>query len=163
MANYIEREDDNLSSNDTVVSDSDISNTEDSEFLDRWDWLLSGWDIMTIAEKMQIFMPYLHYINLRDFTKAEFDAQLNKDIAENSFKLCRSFSGTFKFDPDQQGIPNMIIVYNPVDIDNIPYPDLKVKVIAWGKKYGLYKEIPVIDTTTNSGCNCNQDHTCCCK
>ena len=42
MANYIEREDDNLSSNDTVVSDSDISNTEDSEFLDRWDWLLSG-------------------------------------------------------------------------------------------------------------------------
>lgn len=163
MANYIEREDYNLSSNDTVVSDSDISNTEDSEFLDRWDWLLSGWDIMTIAEKMQIFMPYLHYINLRDFTKAEFDVQLNKDIAENSFKLCRSFSGTFKFDPDQQGIPNMIIVYDPVDVDSIPYDALKAKVIAWGKKYGLYKEIPLIDNTTNSSCNCNQDHTCCCK
>lgn len=41
MANYIEREDDNLSStNDTVVNDS--TNTEESEFLDRWDWLLSG-------------------------------------------------------------------------------------------------------------------------
>ena len=54
MANYIEREDDNLSStNNTVVNDS--TNTEESEFLDRWDWLLSGWDIMTIAEKMQIF------------------------------------------------------------------------------------------------------------
>ena len=34
MANYIEREDDNLSStNDTVVNDS--TNTEESEFLDR--------------------------------------------------------------------------------------------------------------------------------
>lgn len=164
MANYIEREDDNLSStNDTVVNDS--TNTEESEFLDRWDWLLSGWDIMTIAEKMQIFMPYLHYINLRDFPKTEFDAQLNKDIAENSFKLCRSFSGTFKFDPDQQGIPNMIIVYNPVDIDIIPYPSLKVKVKAWGRKYGFYKETPVIDNTINSGCNCNpkHDHYGCCN
>jgi hypothetical protein len=163
MANYIEREDDNLSSNDTVVSDPGNSNTEESEFLDRWDWLLSGWEIMSIAEKMQIFMPYLHYINLRDFTKAEFDEQLNKDIAENSFRLCRDFSGEFKFDPDQQGIPNMIIVYNPVDVDSIPYPALKTKVIAWGRKYGFYKEIPVIDDTIDSGCNCNpeQDHHCC--
>ena len=163
MANYIEREDDNISSSDTVVSDS-VEDKENHYFTIRWDWLLNGWDTMSIWEKMQIFMPYLHYINLRDFPKESFDVALNANIAENSFNLCREFSGTFKFDPDQQGIPNMIIVYNPVDVDSIPYPDLKVKVIAWGKKYGLYMEAPVIDTTTNSGCNCNnQDNTCCCK
>lgn len=137
MANYIEREDDNLSPNDTVVDN--LDNKEDLEFISRWNWILK-WDEMTIAEKIQLFVPYLHYINLRDIKKSDFDTELNKNINENAFKLCRFFGGMFKFDPDQQGIPNMIIIYSPVDVNNIPYPDIKQKVIEWGNKYCSYWE-----------------------
>lgn len=160
MANYIEREDDCLcsSSNTTVVTDDTYKN----DALDRWDWLLSGWDQMTILEKFQIFMPYLHYINLRDFYKEKFDEELNKNIVENSYKLCRSFSGQFKFDPDQQGTPNLIITYNPVDIDQIPYAGLKNKVIEFGEKFGIYTKNPFIPPEFDNTCPgcCNECPNC---
>ena len=160
MANYIEREDDTSSdngNNSTVV-------IKDSNEFDRWDWLLCGWDDMSDTDRMLIFMPYLHYVNLRDFYKVQFDEKLNQDISENAYKLCRNFGGKFKFDPDQQGAPNMIIVYDPIDIESIPYDELKTKIKRWGKKYGLYKD--PVNSSNIHYCNCESKKdtvTCTCK
>lgn len=130
-------------SNTTVINpDSSSSNTYTlavNENEERWSWLINGWANMTFKERLALFLPYLHYVNVRDFPKAEFDDAFQTEAVENAYKLCRMFK-EFKFDPDGQGTPNLIMVFEPIDIDAIPNANIKSAVKCWATKIGLIKK-----------------------
>lgn len=98
---------------------------------ERWAWLINGWDSMTFKERLGLFLPYLHYVNTRNVPKAEFDNTFQEEIIENSYKLCRMFR-EFKFDPDGQGIPNLIMVFDPINLSSIPNSTIRRKIESWG-------------------------------
>lgn len=106
---------------------------------DRWNWLISNWNNMSFKERMSLFVPYLHYINPRDDFKNEFDSKFMTEIVEMSFTLCRTFK-CLHFDPDPQGIPNIIMEFNPIDISCIPDENIKSSVRLWALKYGFLKK-----------------------
>ena len=110
--------------------------TNSDENIIRWKWLVQGWDTMTFKERMALFFPYMHYINLRDSKRIDFDESLNQEITEMSYKLCRDFS-TVQFDPDRQGIPNILVIYKAINLDAIPDSKIRGQIIAWGKRYNF--------------------------
>jgi len=114
---------------------------EQEENLERWKWLIEGWSSMSFKEKMAIFMPYLHYVNPRNNFKTEFDEVFGKEIVEYGYKLCRNFD-YFHFDPDGQGIPNIVMVFKPINPNCIPDATVKASVIDWGVKYGFLPSRP---------------------
>lgn len=130
-----------INPNDSTNSSSNITNADENK--QRWAWLINGWDSMTFKERLGLFLPYLHYVNTRNVTKAEFDKTFQYEIIENSYNLCRMFK-EFKFDPDGQGIPNLIMVFEPIDIYSIPDYTTKNKMQSWGLKMGLI----------HNGCSC---------
>ena len=143
---YIEKDKDGEFFNDVSctceinpTSSSSSSYTNSDENKDRWYWLISGWNDMSFKERMALFFPYLHYVNVRNNIKAEFDDQFSTEMIETAYKTCRTFK-ELKFDPDGQGTPNLIMVYNPIDPKLIPDSTIKSKVIAWGAKYGFYEK-----------------------
>lgn len=105
----------------------------------RWHWLIKGWANMTFKERLALFMPYLHYINLQDNHRAEFDEQLQTDITDTAYELCRLFTGKFKFFPDRQGTPHLMIEFDHIDLLAIPDVDIKLEVINWGVSMNLVK------------------------
>lgn len=107
-----------------------------SENLDRWKWLISGWDKMDFKERMTLFFPKMHYINLRNSISANFDMDLNNEIIDKGYEYCRDFYA-IQFDPDRKGIPNLLIVYKPIKIKAIPSEELQSKIIDWGKSFGF--------------------------
>lgn len=112
--------------------------TNSDENLMRWKWLTAKWNEMTFKERMAIFFPYVHHLNMRDITRPDFDEMLNAEIIDVAYKTCREFM-QLQYDPDRQGIPNLMIIYKPINIDNIPNDDIKNRVQAWGRKYGFLK------------------------
>lgn len=127
-------------SNTTIINpdstDSSKNKTPENENAERWAWLIDGWNFMTFKERLGLFLPYLHYVNTRNVTKAEFDDTFQEEVIENSYKLCRMFR-EFKFDPDAQGIPNLIMVFDPIDIDAIPNYTIRSAIQSWGLKVGI--------------------------
>ena len=110
-------------------------NIYDENYL-RWKWLIDGWDKMGFKERMGLFFPYLHYVNVRNNYKKDFDDAFQYEMIETGYKLCRMFD-KLKFDPDGQGIPNLIMIYKPIIIDSIPDAETQAKVRAWGNKMGF--------------------------
>ena len=102
----------------------------------RWNWLIKKWDSMTFKERLSIFFPKVHYIDLRNSLKVDFDNDVNMDIADKGYEWCREIS-RIHFDPDRQGIPTLLIEYDPVNIQLIPDPDTKNKVQIWGQEHYL--------------------------
>lgn len=145
MSDYIERSHEGEFFNPvsgTVPVNSDRSSgsgqlTNNDENLGRWKWLIDKWDKMSFKERMALFMPYLHYVNPRDKFKKEFDENFQKEMVETSYKLCRNFL-FFKFDPDGQGIPNLIMVFDAIDPRLIPDDEIRSAVIHWGMRYGFF-------------------------
>jgi hypothetical protein len=117
---------------------------------ERWAWLINGWDSMSFKERLGLFLPYLHYVNTRNVTKAEFDDTFQNEIIENSYKLCRMFK-EFKFDPDGQGVPNLIMVFEPIDINAIPNGTIRNSIKSWAVKNRLYK--------SDRYCNCSNSQS----
>lgn len=160
MSQYIEKDDQikqffNPTSSTVIITNGGIGcdcggnnsmpDSEEDENKKRWDWLISGWANMSFKEKMSLFMPYYHYINLRNYTKAQFDNMLNAEVLEKAYELCRNVK-VIKYDPDGQGIPNIIIVFDAIDLDAIPDAAIKASIKQWGSKFGFYKN--------NCICNC---------
>ena len=85
-----------------------------NENYERWRWL------------------HIHLIT----KKEDFDDALNREIARLQFEYCRTLKG-IKFDPDGQGIPNLIMVFGPIIIEQIPDYDTKAKVISWANSMNL--------------------------
>lgn len=102
----------------------------------RWNWLIKTWDNMTFKERLSIFFPKIHYIDLRRSFKVDFDNDVNTDIIDKGYKWCRNVS-RIHFDPDRQGIPNFLIEYDPVNVHLIPDYDTKEKVLLWGREQQL--------------------------
>ena len=73
---------------------------------------------------------------IRDSKRIDFDESLNQEITEMSYKLCRDFS-TVQFDPDRQGIPNILVIYKAINLDAIPDSKIRGQIIAWGKRYNF--------------------------
>ena len=111
---------------------------EQDQNLARWKWLIDGWASMTFLEKIALLSEYYHYINLRNVKKEDFDDALNGEIARLQFEYCRTLKG-IKFDPDGQGIPNIIVVFNPVDPFSIPDAALGIEIFEWGVNHGFIK------------------------
>ena len=144
MGNYIEKDVKGeffnpVSSTIKVNPDSSCNcnnvSRNDENYL-RWKWLIDGWDKMSFKERMALFFPYLHYVNTRDNYKKDFDEKFQFEMIETGYKLCRMFD-KLKFDPDGQGIPNLIMIYKPISIDSIPDSETKAKVRAWGNAMGF--------------------------
>ena len=108
----------------------------DDENIKRWDWLISGWNKMDFKERMAIFFPKMHYINLRNSIAANFDDDLNNEIIDKGYEYCRNFAA-IQFDPDRKGIPNLLVIYKPVNIKAIPSEKLRAQIIDWGKSFGF--------------------------
>lgn len=125
--------------NNTDGSSNNSTPSNTDENYDRWRWLIDGWEKMTFKERMALFMPYFHYVNPRDYYKREFDKTFQNEMIEVAYKLCRTFM-QLKFDPDGQGIPNLIMIFNPIDPDMIPNLEVRTLIKSWGKKYGFYKD-----------------------
>ena len=106
------------------------------ENYDRWKWLIDSWDKMSFKERMALFFPFLHYVNTRDNYKKEFDDRFQAEMIETGYRTCRMFE-YLKFDPDGQGIPNLIMVFGPINIESIPDAETRTKVVAWGNKMGF--------------------------
>lgn len=111
------------------------SNSNDENYL-RWKWLIDGWDKMSFKERMALFFPYLHYVNTRDNYKKEFDERFQSEMIETGYRLCRMFE-KLKFDPDGQGIPNLIMIFGPINIEAIPDSATRSKIISWGNAMGF--------------------------
>lgn len=147
---------------DKVNSDDQATKPLDpdsEENVQRWQWLISGWKDMSFKEKMALYKPYLHYINARNKFKPEFDEYINNEITEASYRLCRDFI-SFKFDPDGQGIPNIIVQFASIDPFQIPDSYVKAQVLSWGKKFGF---LPAFydDVIESEGCICSHQCTTC--
>lgn len=125
--------------------------TQVDENAARWAWLVKGWSDMTFKEKMSIFMPYMHYVNLRDVKYGTYDEALQNEIIDNAYELCRLYTGKFKFDPDGQGQPNLIIEFAPINLDSIPDTAVKADIKSWGEAMGMFMSKP---TLTEYTCNC---------
>ena len=145
--NYIEKEKDGEYRNPvscTVEVNPDNKNcnctsddqTENSE---RWKWLTDNWENMTFKERMALFIPYLHYVNPRNNYKIEFDEVFNKEMLEMSYKLCRNFR-EIKFDPDHQGIPNIVMIFDPINYKQIPDTATKISVRLFGERFGFIEK-----------------------
>ena len=91
---------------------------------------------MTFKERLSIFFPKIHYIDLRNSFKVDFDNDVNVDIVDKGYEWCRNVS-LIHFDPDRQGIPNLLIEYDPVNVQLIPDYDTKEKVLLWGREQQL--------------------------
>lgn len=148
MSGYIEKDRDgdffNPASNTVEINPSN-GNDGSSAYTDmksenrsRWNWLIEGWEKMSFKERMSIFFPYLHYVNPRDNWKTEFDERFQKEIVDTAYTLCRNISD-IKFDPDGQGVPNIIMVFDPIDISSIPDGELRTTIRSWGKQMGFIK------------------------
>lgn len=107
-----------------------------NENYERWRWLIDNWDKMSFKERLALFYPYMHYVNTRDNYKKEFDDRFQSEMIEVGYKTCRMFD-KLKFDPDGQGIPNLIMVFGPIIIEQIPDYDTKAKVISWANSMNL--------------------------
>lgn len=107
-----------------------------NENYERWRWLIDNWDKMSFKERLALFYPYMHYVNTRDNYKKEFDDRFQSEMIEVGYKTCRMFD-YLKFDPDGQGIPNLIMVFGPIIIEQIPDYDTKAKVISWANSMNL--------------------------
>lgn len=121
------------------ASESRDDGTSTDENTLRWSWLIKGWANMTFKERLALFMPYLHYVNLQDYHRAEFDDQLQTDIVNKAYELCRMFIGKFKFFPDRQSTPNLMIEFDHIDIMAIPDENTRVAVLEWGVQMGVVK------------------------
>ena len=106
------------------------------ENYERWRWLIDNWDKMSFKERLALFYPYMHYVNTRDNYKKEFDDRFQFELIEAGYKTCRMFD-KLKFDPDGQGIPNMVMIFKPIIIEQIPDANIRNKVIAWANNIGL--------------------------
>lgn len=129
--------------------DCNNGDSDSDENMERWAWLIDDWSKFSFKDKMMLFQPYLHYINTRDSYKKDFDNAMYEDIADASYRLCRSVAD-IKFDPDGQGTPNLIIVFAPIDVETIPDATIRNSVINWGIKFGFL-----------SG-RYDEHHCCCC-
>jgi len=150
MSEYIERDLDAEYRNDVsgtiIVNPTDGGTTPatfNDENIERWKWLILGWESMDFKQRMALFMDKMHYVNPRNNYKTEFDDTFEKEMTEFAYKYCRTFK-CLQFDPDGRGVPNIIMVYHPIDINAIPDDTVKSSVRAWGIKYHF---IP---------CNCNK-------
>ena len=144
MGEYIERERCgeylNPTSSTTCINGTDCccgcNNPSQSDDYGRWNWLIKNWDKMTFKERLSIFFPKIHYIDLRNSFKVDFDNDVNVDIVDKGYEWCRNVS-LIHFDPDRQGIPNLLIEYDPVNVQLIPDYDTKEKVLLWGREQQL--------------------------
>jgi hypothetical protein len=126
---------------------------EIKENIERWAWLTDKWDTMTFKEKMSLFLPAVHYINTRASYKSEFDKVISDEIVEAAYKYCRNVI-ELKFDPDGQGIPNLIVVLDAIDLSAIPNGTIATKIYNWGVKYGFIE---------NEYHPHDHHHHCCCE
>lgn len=125
---------------------------ESKENRDRWAWLIDKWDTMTFKEKMGLFLPAVHYINTRASYKPDFDKVITDEIIEASYKYCRNVI-EIKFDPDGQGIPNLIVVLDAIDLSAIPDSTVATSIYNWGIRYGFIE---------NEYHPHDHHHHCCC-
>ena len=129
---------------------------ESKENRDRWAWLIDKWNTMTFKEKMGLFLPAVHYINTRASYKPDFDKVITDEIIDAAYKYCRNVI-ELKFDPDGQGIPNLIVVLDAIDLSAIPDSAIATSIYNWGVKYGF------INGYRYHLCRCeDDDDDCCC-
>lgn len=121
---------------DNCTYSSSTNTCTKNENEERWAWLINGWDSMPFKDRLGLFLPFLHYVNTRNVPKVEFDHTFQMEIIENSYKLCRMFK-EFKFDPDGQGIPNLIMVFEPIDLASIPNSTIRRKIESWAVSNGI--------------------------
>jgi hypothetical protein len=133
--------------------DCNNGDSDSKENMERWAWLINDWSKFSFKDKMMLFQPYLHYINTRDSYKKDFDNAMYEDIADASYRLCRSVAD-IKFDPDGQGIPNILVVLDAIDLSAIPDSSIATSIYNWGVKYGFIE---------NEYHPHDHHHHCCCE
>lgn len=145
MSNYIEKDWPGEFFNPTSCTfevnpnDKVPMNDDHDENLERWKWLTNGWDKMTFKQKMSLFLPMTCFLELRDTAREYFDENINNAIVDKCYGFCRTIR-SIKFDPDRKGIPNILLVLNPIDPNTIPVEETKFKVKQWGSKFGFYED-----------------------
>ena len=97
---------------------------------ERWYNLLKDWDSMTFKEKLKLFCPIVHIVLIPDVYPDDFDEYINDEIAIYSYDWCRSVRAIHP-NIDDHRVPFFTIIFNPINIDAIPLPDLKAKVKSW--------------------------------
>lgn len=138
MADYIDRNNECIDIWDTTGQGGGscpIDPTPDNptdENLARWDWLIKGWDSMSFKERYALFMPKVHIICIPDTKPADFDEEINNQIAEYSYKWCRRALDIQSITDDHR-VPYISVVYDGICIDSIPDSEIKAKVRAWTK------------------------------
>ena len=125
------------------------SDKESAENFARWAWLIDNWSKMTFKEKIALFNPKLHYIDIRNKFKPEFDDKYEEEIAKFVYESCRTIAD-IKYEQDGRGVPAIILVGNPIDINSIPDTKIRAEVNQWGRKFGLVK----YDTICPCGSDC---------
>lgn len=148
MVDYIEREEDGEyfesasdtreinQNNCTCCENNNLTNSEEN--LKRWSWLIDGWSNMSFKDRLSLFLPYIHYINLKDIHPVDFDDTLNDEITDRAYELCRNVQ-SIQFDPDRSGYPNMIIIFAPIDIEHsMPKCETRSEIFDWRNKI-LYR------------------------
>ena len=124
------------------------SGSKDENY-ERWRWLIDNWDKMSFKERLALFYPYMHYVNTRDNYKKDFDERFQSEMIETGYKTCRMFD-KLKFDPDGQGIPNMIMVFKPIIIEQIPDVETRNKVITWANNMKLINCVSCMTNKNNN-------------
>lgn len=155
--NYIEKDTQGeffnpISSTVKVNPDCNCNNKPSSsgdENYERWRWLIDNWDKMSFKERLALFYPYMHYVNTRDNYKKDFDERFQSEMIETGYKTCRMFD-KLKFDPDGQGIPNMIMVFKPIIIEQIPDVETRNKVITWANNMKLINCVSCMTNKNNN-------------
>lgn len=154
---YIERDRDGeffCSASQTVEvnpSDSTPVATNREENLERWKWLVDDWDNMTFKDRMALFAPYIKVFRMYNTTSAEFDAAINNRIIDSMYDTCRKFN-SLKYDEDHHGSPCFVLIYDPIDPNDIPDVATRNAVKTWGSEFGFYN--PTTNTSTSSTCPC---------
>ena len=85
---------------------------------------------MTFKEKLKLFCPIVHVVLIPDVYPDDFDEYINDEIAIYSYDWCRSVRAIHP-NIDDHRVPFFTIIFNPINIDAIPLPDLKAKVKSW--------------------------------
>ena len=127
------------------------SNTSTSEYdenLARWKWLIDDWSDMSFKDKMTLFTKYIDVVRLTNATSGSFSTVLNTNINNVEYNCCRKFL-ELKYDEDHHGTPCFAMIYDAIDVDQIPDAGVRNEVRKFGETYGFIPKssVPSTDCT----------------
>lgn len=103
---------------------------------ERWKWLLTGWDKMTVMQKAELFFPIIHVINCKDVTPEDFDQYIADEIVKFGMEKCRRVQ-SIKYDYSRIGAPTYSVIYYPIDLNAVPDSVTRAKMKSFGIANGL--------------------------